>query len=812
MSENKKEDDPKTALTEALSAENLDYGNILKLAHALSQEDPDTIRFSVDASHISRLGLELVSKQETAISELIKNAYDADTPLVEVDFYNTDTVGGVLEIVDSGTGMSRDQLLNGFMRISTAAKVAQPLSPKYGRQRAGRKGIGRFAAQRLGRKLTIVTQQEGASFSLKLSIDWDMFLTGLDLHMIASQIIVTPSRGMSGTVIRIEELRDAWSEAQIRRAYRFVSDLLQPFKLSSPETRPNSDLFSETCYEPDPGFDVNFYRATDGQRVIIASHEHNILSTASGHITARVENGGQAFISLTSERYPVNLDNVPLKFDPRLRAKTKEKVSNYNLLDGVQLSAHYFIADELPQGTRGMVRDVLNRTGGIRVYRNGFRVLPYGESFDDWLSLQRSSALREVLPPHHNTNFLGFVEIIDVDGNQFQETASREGLIENEAFYQLQDFAYRAIIAAVMEIARARGKKLHASDKSTYAPREPKANPESVKDQAAEVAERIRAIADSAAPPPHTNPVTPDNTDIPFGLDGLEPPENSGDLGQLADTGGLAEAAKELANLADEIEQIGIASESALEEVGMLRVLASLGLTIGEFTHEVRHALAALGAIVADLHTSHANSKIAEELTEHVLLLRSYMHYFDDAVMQNAHRKLEVYELRDIINEFIKVVRPTFTRQNVKVETSFTGYDLFTKPMHKSEWASTLLNLFTNSLKAIHRAQVKGSILISCCLVDGELQIDFSDNGDGIPIENRDKIFDAFFTTSAPPSTSETHEDQLVGTGLGLKIVRDIIESAGGSIEAIEPVAGYSTCIRLTVPRAREDQIDADQY
>ncbi|WP_167635585.1 ATP-binding protein, partial [Pseudomonas syringae] len=106
----------------------------------------------------------------------------------------------------------------------------------------------------------------------------------------------------------------------------------------------------------------------------------------------------------------------------------------------------------------------------------------------------------------------------------------------------------------------------------------------------------------------------------------------------------------------------------------------------------------------------------------------------------------------------------------------------------------------------------KGAILISCSVVDGELQIDFSDNGDGIPVENREKIFDAFFTTSAPPSTSETHEEQLVGTGLGLKIVRDIIEAAGGSIEAIEPAVGYSTCIRLTVPKAREDQIDADQY
>ncbi len=796
MSDCDKELDTKAALADALTQDKLDYGNILALAHALSKEDKDSIRFSVDASHISRLGLELVSKQETAISELIKNAYDADTPAVDVIFYRTDIAGGMLEIIDSGSGMSRDQLLNGFMRISTADKVAEPFSPKYGRQRAGRKGIGRFAAQRLGRKLTISTQQEAAPFSLRLSIDWDLFLTGLDLHMIANQIEVVAPLETKGTIMHIEELRDAWSEAQIRRAYRFVSELLQPFELSLVDSSVKQDLIKDNCYEPDPGFDVNFYREIDGEKVKIASHEQNILSNAVGHVTAYVENGGQAFISLSSERFPARIDRMPLKFDSKLRPRSIEKVKDYSLLDGVQLSAHYFIADELPTGTRGMVRDILNRAGGIRVYRNGFRVLPYGESFDDWLSLQRSSALREVLPPHHNTNFMGFVEILDVDGDRFQETASREGLIENEAFYQLQDFAYRAIIAAVMEIARARGRKLYAGDKPITESRETKTKPESVKEQAADVAERLRALAEPNAAV----------TSSPGG-------STSQTLLDLPSEPGVsAETAKALVGLAAEIEELGITSDLVLEEVGMLRVLASLGLTIGEFTHEVRHALAALSIIVKDLHIKQADSEVVEELTGHVLLLRSYMRYFDDAVMQNAHRKLEVHELRDVINEFVKVVKPTFTRQNVKVETAFNGYDLFTKPMHKSEWASTLLNLFTNSLKAIHRAQVKGKILISSSASEDDLQIDFSDNGDGIPVENRDKIFEAFFTTSAPPSTSESHDDQLVGTGLGLKIVRDIVESVGGTIEAIEPQEGYTTCIRLTVPRAREDQIDADKY
>lgn len=782
------ETEVRSALIDVLGASELDYGKVLELAHLLSKEDKDNIRFSVDAGHVSRLGLELVSKQETAIAELIKNAYDADAGNVTVTFIASDTPGGTLEVVDTGSGMSREQLLHGFMRISTVDKVSEPKSPVYNRQRAGRKGIGRFAAQRLGRRLSIATQQNGVDYSLLLVIDWDTFLTGIDLHMVANQVRVEPPLDFSGTKLTIHSLRDSWSEAQIRRAYRFVSDLLQPFPLKATSPKVLSGII-------DPGFDVNFYRDDGTQSVLIASQEQNIVSNAVGHITAWVEPGGKAYVSLSSDKYAVHYDRVELTIDPKSRARGTEKVLDYKLLGGVYLSAHYFIQDELPGGTRGMVRDVLNRTGGVRVYRNGFRVLPYGETFDDWLTLQRSSALRELLPPHHNTNFLGFVELEDVLGERFQETASREGLIENDAFHQLQDFVYKSLVAGVVEIARARKKKLFAKDKKQEG-RNAEGVAQDVRTQAAHVAEQLRTLAESASPNSQENQKNLDFTDD----DSTPPSTDAGD------------AASKLNSLAEQVEAIGNASQSVLEEVGMLRVLASLGLTIGEFTHEVRHALAALGAVIETVDSDALPNGAASELSSHVILLREYMRYFDTAVTQNAHRKLEAHELRDVVSEFVSVVRPTFARQGVEVITRFQGYDLFTRPMHKSELASTFLNLFTNSLKAIHRAGVSGQILISCSFLDDFLQIDFSDNGDGIPVENREKIFEPFFTTSTPPSFSASHDEQLVGTGLGLKIVRDILESAGGDIEVSDPESGYSTCIRITIPRAREDQIDDEQY
>lgn len=78
--------------------------------------DQKRVGFTIDAGLIQRLGYELVGRAETAVSELIKNAYDADARNVNVYFKNSNVIGGALEICDDGLGMDEGQLINGFMR------------------------------------------------------------------------------------------------------------------------------------------------------------------------------------------------------------------------------------------------------------------------------------------------------------------------------------------------------------------------------------------------------------------------------------------------------------------------------------------------------------------------------------------------------------------------------------------------------------------------------------------------------------------------------------------------------------------------
>jgi signal transduction histidine kinase len=411
----------------------------------------------------------------------------------------------------------------------------------------------------------------------------------------------------------------------------------------------------------------------------------------------------------------------------------------------------------------------LKEQGGIRLYRNGFRVLPYGEKSNDWLGLDARAALEKELPPCRNDNLFGFVEIYDPLGKHFEETSSREGLIENKAFEELRHFIFNALKNAVGRIWEAHQKTRSKNSSQSTPPLK----------EAQQIVKDLETITEAQS---EKNAVTAVSEEI----------------------------------LKERVLRLGESSQAILEENGMLRVLASLGLTIGEFTHEIRQSLNAMVANVALLTAEIIQNKSASEICKgmqsNLDSLQSYARYFDDAIIDNAHRQLQVQELRDVINAFERVITPELQRKNIEFKKEIKGYDLFARPMHASEWASILFNLFTNSLKAIKRSRSKGQLFIRAGKVNDTLFLEFADNGDGIPSEYQERIFNAFFTTSNPPAPFASDTEQLTGTGLGLKIVKDIIEAAEGEIFLIQPPNDYVTCFRIEIRKALKEEIPEDAY
>jgi signal transduction histidine kinase len=167
---------------------------------------------------------------------------------------------------------------------------------------------------------------------------------------------------------------------------------------------------------------------------------------------------------------------------------------------------------------------------------------------------------------------------------------------------------------------------------------------------------------------------------------------------------------------------------------------------------------------------------------------------------------LKPQEVDVLVTKFVNVISSDLKKLNIELVVEPYGYNLFTVPMHSSEWTSILFNLYTNSKKAIKRRDIEGKIKIVIGKENGKIYLEFLDNGDGVPEENKNKIFDAFFTTSTPAGFDATNDERLTGTGLGLKIVRDIVETYGGTIDLIEPESEYSTCIRIEMSLATEKQ------
>jgi signal transduction histidine kinase len=765
----------RSELIQALEKPEIDYSQVLDLSSKIARLDPENVRFSVDAGLINRLGRELVAREETAVSELVKNAYDADATRSELTFENSDLPGGNLIIDDDGSGMTRDQLIDGFMRLSSTDKIEHPISPNFKRRRAGRKGIGRFAAQRLGRKLVIVTQTEEAKKALRVEIDWGRFEDSLDLTNISSRIEEVEKLKPQGTTLTIEGLTDIWPDTSISRVYRYLADLIQPFPLSKQYKKSKSKI--------DPGFEINLFRISNGELSVVASVEEMVYKYAVAEIEGIIDHKGAGVWSIKSERFSINEAAI------EIGAEREDAKSTFKYLKDIHFKAYYYIynAAFIPPTQNKIIRQMANERGGIRVYRNGFRVLPYGEPYNDWLRLDASYGRRAFLPPHANLNFFGFVEIVDPEGKLFQETSSREGLIENEAFGELVGFIYRVLTNAALRIAEERARKKTASQKNW---RQDKSPIERLKD----TTQNLNHLADEI--------------EEQTSKDSTVSPEKARQTARA-----IRVAISELYETATQQEE-----ENALriEERGMLRVLAGLGLTIGEFTHEIRHRFP---PIIGDadyfLRTQKKGEPhvVAQRLISHLNTFRTYTSYFDSAVSENARRELTIQDLSELLREFVTLVKPAANRYAITLhEPKIWGYDLLTCPMHPSEWVSILFNLFTNSQKAIKRAKTKGEIFLRAGRVEQDVYLEFSDNGDGIPRENEDRIFDAFFTTTSPANPMAGEQEETMGTGLGLKIVKDIVTSYGGDIRLVTPPKGYKTTFRVDLPRASDEDIDKYGY
>ena len=759
-----------------------DWRVIEAASRGIVDADPDSVRFSVDAAHIQRLGEQLVSKQETALSELIKNAFDADAMKVELTFTDQGHVGGTLLIADDGVGMTEDVIRSSWMRISTDTKAKQPFSTLFRRVRAGRKGIGRFAVQRLGKELIFTTKPVGLSEGYRVHFSWDaQFNAGTSLHDVFSRIErfnKFPSE--HGTELRITSLRDAWTTSAIEKVWRAVILLQPPFPTfasanSEPDAAKRGIVVAGKGDErpSDPGFSVVINGTTRQGQTALFSIKQSFLSQAVARITASIDEDGIAKVTVASDKLDL-LDSV------------MSDVS-FDLTGPVLLDSHYFIYE--PGLLSGLMQSAASQMGrdygGIRIYRNGFRVQPYGEPSDDWLKLAFDTGRRSLLVPANNHHFFGQVSLTDQDNPLIEETSSREGLVENEAFTQLRVFARWALETAALRVASIRKRKQTAGERNFI----------SVKRRPSEVLRDIieRRIGRNLEG------------------DGEDQTDGGGVDGDVDDD--FATVVKVVTDYEREVEAQRAAS---IEYEEMLRILASLGLSISVFGHEVKGAEGALAAnilLLGELIAEVDDVTLRETLTEqHQDLERAGTRMFDiGGYIAGLMSKTESRELRDLsvkgaIDRFVQQFSNYMAKQKVHFEVDVVPAEMRTTAMHGTELDSVLLNFLTNAIKSMKRAKVSDRRVRIEARLDGDrVVIAFEDNGEGIPADMRDRVFEPFFTT-----TLNADDDGVAGpgTGLGLKIVSDIARSYGGEARVGEPSEDYECRMEFSLLAAKGSEHD----
>ncbi len=353
------------------------------------------------------LGGELIRDEVMAIIELVKNAHDADASCVQLDFRGVTGEDGRILIEDDGHGMDVDALLSSWMQPAASTKILQERHYTLGGRRVlGEKGVGRFAVDRLGRHLQLESRRVGSGNEVVASFDWDEFD---DENRLLSDVHSTWKEReallfeRSGTLLEICDLRSIWSERTFRKVCTRLRRLLSPFRI-------DDDFRIEITSDEFPDYSGIL--------------EANLLDRSPYRVEASFD----------------SVSTVSVAFNGNEPVSHAWNGVGELACGPVRIILYGFDLDTEAMGRIGApveIRAWLRQWSGISIYRDDFRVLPYGEPDDDWLRLDQRRVNNPVVRLSNN-QVCGFVEIARDKNPDLRDQTNRGGLIQSRAFDDLR--------------------------------------------------------------------------------------------------------------------------------------------------------------------------------------------------------------------------------------------------------------------------------------------------------------------------------------------------------------------------------------
>lgn len=798
------------------------------------------ISFTVSARTAKLIGQENFATAEGAIVELVKNSYDADARNCIIIFENHGELTGnpTIHIIDNGVGMTSEIIKNQWMKIGTDDKLENYLSDS-GRVKTGAKGIGRFALDRLGLASEMNTLSKDPIEASIWSVKWSDFdKTGIAINDVKAELdvvenldvktiltehfsdferikeVINQTDFTSGTLLKIHPVKDKWDEESIKSLFDNLEVLIPPQE--QPEF--NVHLFSTT--HPEEFGEVNSAYYDDFDYKISAKYLADKEQTIEFEITRDeldtdlLESSFvEVFENKLMTKSPYTLPEIKKKTF-KIKKTVKDLLGSSDSLDEKLIDqigefefTFYFLKNIIDSKDRQRFpyknissanrKAWLEKFGGVKIFRDDFRVRPYGESGQDWLGLgerqnKSPGGVAQKIGGYRigSNQIAGTVNISRIANSNFQDKSGREGIQENDVFEIFKNI----LIEIISVFEKDRNVIMYCLSELA----KQKFKDEEEKRKAQEEADRILKEEEEI----NNSKSNDDNNS-----DGDDP--NAEDNQDKKE--GPTESEKILAKAAKIYEQ---ELEDKNEEIRLLRGLASVGLIISSFAHELKSLrsrltprtdflLRELKKYISEKDMLEINEQdnpfyMLKLIKEEDLKLKHWLEYSLSTLKRDKRTRTNL-NIGEYFDRFKATWHQALEQRKVQIELKGNKDSQNIIRAFEVDLDAIFNNLLSNSLSAFKekKGNYQRKVVVEWKSTDDHLEIIFTDNGCGLASEYKDdpeKIFDY------NESSKRDRKGNKIGTGMGLYIVSLVIDDYNDSkVELIQSKDGFS--VKVIMPK-----------
>ena len=450
-----------------------------------------TYKIRPAARLIHTIGSDLIGDPFAALVELVKNSYDADATKVDINFKYSEIESEkvlIISIKDDGHGMSFDTVINKWLVPATNDKFKRKKIRSGSRILQGRKGIGRFAASILGQEMTLSTIDSIGEKS-EAVIDWRVFKTDDYLENIELLVETQKTKSKSGTEILIiardeessellideEGNEHQWNKTESKLSYwtkTTLENLINELrKLISPFAETSGENFAINLSFDNSPFPEIDEKITIDTYPIIEYYDYRISGTitSTGKANFKFENN----LNPDTPQEETIIRNILLTDNNKYCGQVKLDFRVFDREpDAIDNLINKGLINPVSQKFMGKneAKRMLNEVYGVNIYKNSFRIRPYGNGGVDWLDLDKDRIQNFTLRISNN-QIVGFVTIESEEESGLEEKSARDGLKENENYFGLRELAKTALseletrrLAIRVKSEKSRGKKNKIKD------------------------------------------------------------------------------------------------------------------------------------------------------------------------------------------------------------------------------------------------------------------------------------------------------------------------------------------------------------